>query len=234
MATHGEGFGKVKFDPEKLGEEEKNGPRGSAYARDSVQRGSISELRASMAKPSGWDKRQSVNPMGSVGDYAHEEGEEIDYNTMVWWQAGMIMIAETVSLGILALPSVLATIGMIPGIIILLGLGAVATYTGYVIGQFRLRHPWVHSFGDVGEIIGKPLHMSRFLSELFGWAQVLFQIFTMASHVLTFTICMNTLTDSVTCTMVWGVVGLLLFWVLDLPRTLGSVSYMSIACKTNP
>lgn len=53
------------------------------------------------------------------------------------------MIAETISLGILSLPSVLATIGMVPGAILILGLGTVATYSGYVIGQFKSAYPWV-------------------------------------------------------------------------------------------
>lgn len=42
------------------------------------------------------------------------------------------MIAETISLDILSLPSVLAAVGMIPGIITIAGLGILATYTGYV------------------------------------------------------------------------------------------------------
>jgi amino acid permease len=53
------------------------------------------------------------------------------------------MIAETISLGILSLPSVLAAIGLVPGIILLIGLGALATYTGYVLGQFKLAYPHV-------------------------------------------------------------------------------------------
>lgn len=53
------------------------------------------------------------------------------------------MIAETISLGILSLPSVLARVGMVPGIIMIIGLGALATYTGYVLGQFKLAYPHV-------------------------------------------------------------------------------------------
>lgn len=47
------------------------------------------------------------------------------------------MIAETISLGILSLPSVLARIGLVPGLILLVGLGIIATYTGWV--SFGLR-----------------------------------------------------------------------------------------------
>ena len=73
------------------------------------------------------------------------------------------MIAETISLGILSLPSALAAIGILPyvrttheptkpkaddafsGVILILSLGIIATYTGYVIGQFKLAYPHVHN-----------------------------------------------------------------------------------------
>ncbi|GKZ27765.1 hypothetical protein AbraIFM66951_006257 [Aspergillus brasiliensis] len=46
--------------------------------------------------------------------FGDETGVEVKYKTLTWWQAGMIMIAETISLGILALPKVLATLGLLP------------------------------------------------------------------------------------------------------------------------
>lgn len=64
------------------------------------------------------------------------------------------MIAETVSLGILSLPSTLKAVGLIPGVILLVGLGIIATYTGYVLGQFKLKYPQVYTFADAGRIIG--------------------------------------------------------------------------------
>ncbi|THX33420.1 amino acid transporter [Aureobasidium pullulans] len=162
-----------------------------------------------------------------------DEGEmqdaEIDYQSMEWWQASMIMIAETISLGILSLPSVLARIGLVPGLILIVGLGIIATYTGWVIGQFRMKYPWVVSFADAGEILFKPLKMGAIGREFFGGAQTIFLIFTMASHILTWTICLNTVTDSATCTVVWAVIGLVVFFIFDLPRTLKNVSWMSIA-----
>jgi hypothetical protein len=39
------------------------------------------------------------------------------------------MIAETVSLGILSIPSVLAAVGIVGGLILVIGLGLIATYT---------------------------------------------------------------------------------------------------------
>lgn len=92
-----------------------------------------------------------------------------------------------------------------------------------------LTEPQVVSFADAGEILFKPLKMGAIGREVFGGAQTIFLIFTMASHILTWTICLNTVTDSATCTVVWAVIGLVIFWLFDLPRTLKNVSFMSIA-----
>ncbi|PKS04882.1 hypothetical protein jhhlp_008246 [Lomentospora prolificans] len=158
-----------------------------------------------------------------------EVGEIINYKTLSWWQGGIVLIAETVSLGILSLPSVLATVGLVPGIVLILFLGCLSTYSGLVLAEFRKKYPFVQNFGDAVEVIGESVGMGRLFQEFFGWAQVLFQVFVMGSHLLTWTICMNTLTNSASCTIVWAVVGLVVFWVCNLPRTLKYTSYMSIA-----
>ncbi|KKY13749.1 putative amino acid transporter [Phaeomoniella chlamydospora] len=181
-----------------------------------------------------WHQSLSKGPGYEKGDPFGEdvEGEagDVRYRTLEWWQAGMIMIAETISLGILSLPSVLASVGMIAGIILIAGLGVIATYSGYVIGQFKIAYPWVHSMADAGEILFQPLgpRAAIIAKEIFGAAQTTFLIFSMASHILTWTICLNTLTDSSTCTIVWGIVGLVVFFIFDIPRTLKKVSWLSI------
>lgn len=50
----------------------------------------------------------------------------------------------------------------------------------------------------------------------------------MGSHILTFTIAMDSITDRATCSIVWGVVGFVVLWLFTLPRTLKKVSYLSI------
>ncbi|KAF6816937.1 amino acid transporter [Colletotrichum sojae] len=160
---------------------------------------------------------------------AGEDGEIIDYKTLTWWQGGIVLIAETVSLGILSLPSVLATVGLIPGIILILFMSALSTYSGLVLAEFRKAYPFVQNFGDAVEVIGKSIGMGQLFQEIFGWAQVTFQVFVMGSHLLTWTICMNTLTNSSTCTIVWAVVGLAVFAVCNFPRTLKYTSYMSMS-----
>jgi hypothetical protein len=158
---------------------------------------------------------------------------DIHYKTCKWWQTGMLMVAETISLGILSLPSVLSKVGLIPGIILLLGMGLFATYSGYVMYQFKMEYPWVKSMADAGEVMFKPWgdKAKQLGREVGGAAQTIFLIFSMASHILTWTICFDILTDHAVCNVVWGIIGLAVFWMFDLPRTLKKMSYFSIACK---
>ena len=64
------------------------------------------------------EKGEAVNAVTSKSSqnspFGDETHSEVKYRTMHWWQAGMIMVAETISLGILSLPSVLAAVGIVP------------------------------------------------------------------------------------------------------------------------
>lgn len=82
---------------------------------------------------------------------------------------------------------------------------------------------------DAGEVM-----LGRFGRELLGTAQLLFLIFIMGSHILTFSVMMNTVTDHGTCSIVFGVVGLIMSFLLSLPRTLKKVSWLSISCTYLP
>ncbi|BDD57716.1 hypothetical protein MPDQ_003583 [Monascus purpureus] len=155
--------------------------------------------------------------------FGNEEDAEVKYKILKWWQCGLLMVAETVSLGVLSLPGAVAGLGLVPSIIILVGLGLLATYTGIIIGQFRQRHPHIHNMGDAGEVLLGPWGR-----EIFGTAQVIFLIFIMASHILTFVVAMNAITKHVTCSIVWGVVGMVISFILSLPRTLEKMSWLSI------
>lgn len=108
----------------------------------------------------------------------------------------------------------------------MLAIGLIATYTGYVIGQFRWAYPHVQNMADAGEVI-----FGSIGREVFGMGQLLLIIFIMASHLLTFSVAMNSITDHGTCTIVFGVVGLVISYILSLPRTSTNVSYLSIACE---
>jgi hypothetical protein len=109
---------------------------------------------------------------------------------------------------------------------LIVGLGLLATYTGYNIGLFRERYPRIQNLGDAGEILMGPIGR-----EIFGLGQFLFFIFVMGSHILTFRVMMNTVTEHGTCSIVFSVVGMVISMVLSIPRTMKGLTWISFACE---
>ncbi|KAL1628021.1 hypothetical protein SLS56_006062 [Neofusicoccum ribis] len=168
-----------------------------------------------------------TSQVGEVNPFGHEdENAEIKYRTMEWWHAGLLMVAENISLGILSLPQAVAHLGLFPGIFLIVVFGLFSTYSGYVIGQFYLKYPSTHTFADAAYLMGGPI-----AKEIMGIAQCLILIFIQAAHVLSFSIAMNALTDHGTCSIVFGFVGFAVCLILSLKRQLEKVSYLSmISC----
>ena len=136
------------------------------------------------------------------------------------------MLAENVSLGVLALPQALAILGLVPGLLCICFLGIIATYTGYLIGEFKLAHPSVANYADCGMLMSGPV-----LREVLAVGQLLVLISIMGAHILTFAVAMNAMTDHGTCTIVFTVVGLIVSFLLGLPRTFKNISYFSYFCR---
>ncbi|CAG8188520.1 unnamed protein product [Penicillium olsonii] len=108
------------------------------------------------------------------------------------------------------------------GVIAIVVIGIISTYTGYTIGQFKCRHVQVHSMADAGDIL-----MGRFGRATLDAAQIVFFMLVMGSHILTFSIMMNVLTEHSSCTILFSVLGLLASLVLTLPRRLERLSHVS-------
>lgn len=139
------------------------------------------------------------------------------------------MLAENVSLGILALPQALAILGIVPALLLIVLLGLIATYTGYLIGEFKLAYPSLQSYADCGTLISGPI-----ARDVIALGQVMVLIFIMGAHILTFAVAMNAMTNHATCTIIFSVIGFILSFLLGLPRTFKNVSYLSIFCESQP
>ena len=87
----------------------------------------------------------------AVDVFGSEEDHQIQYKTLSWPLVAVLMIAEIVSNGMLSLPSSLAVVGLVPGIVVIVFLGAFGLFTAWVLIQFKLRHPEgmanFHKFG---------------------------------------------------------------------------------------
>jgi len=64
----------------------------------------------------------------------------------------LIFFTNQVGIGILSLPSVMHTIGLIPGIICIVAFGILATYTAYILIQFYRRYPQIRDVVDVARV----------------------------------------------------------------------------------
>lgn len=128
------------------------------------------------------------------------------------------------------MPSAFASLGMVAGVIVSVGLGLIAIYTSYIVGQVKLKHPHVQHYADaVGLMWGK------FGYELTSVMFVLFLVLLTGSHVLTGTIAWISIVDKPSlCALVWGVISAILLFCLALPPTfhefaiLGYVDFVSI------
>ncbi|KAF2002749.1 hypothetical protein P154DRAFT_544393 [Amniculicola lignicola CBS 123094] len=173
------------------------------------------------------DEEELANPGYAEEDaFGNEDGAAIRYKTMEWWYliCSLVMLAENISLGVLALPQALAVLGIVPGLLVIFILGVLATYSGLVIGQFKLAFPKVQSYADCGEMIA-----GRVGKEILAVSQVLILVFIMAAHILSFHVALNAITDHGMCTIVFSFFGLIVCFALGLPRTLKAVSFLSIA-----
>lgn len=63
------------------------------------------------------------------------------------------MMKTQFGLGVLSIPQVLDSLGIIPGLICLLVIAAITTWSNYIVGAFKLNHPEVYAIDDAGELM---------------------------------------------------------------------------------
>ena len=82
-----------------------------------------------------------ISDYHAIDVFGSEEDHQIQYKTLSWPLVAVLMIAEIVSNGMLSLPSSLAVVGLVPGIVVIVFLGVFGLFTAWVLIQFKLRHP---------------------------------------------------------------------------------------------
>ena len=157
------------------------------------------------------------------------EGEQ-KYKRLGWKKLTICLIVEAIALGSLSIPSAFATVGMVAGVILSVGIGLIAIYTSYVVGQVKMKYPHVEHYADaVGLIWGK------FGYELAGVMFALFLVLITGSHTLTGTIAWVGIVDNYKiCGLLWGIISAILLFCLALPPSftefaiLGYIDFVSI------
>ncbi|KAL4935606.1 hypothetical protein BDV06DRAFT_206650 [Aspergillus oleicola] len=132
------------------------------------------------------------------------------------------MMKTQIGLGVLAIPSALDVLGMVPGIICLLAVAVITTWSGYVIGMFKLQHREVYSIDDAGGIMfGLPGRV------VLSTAFCLYYIFNSGSAILGISIGLNAVSTHATCTAVFVAVAAIVGFALASIRTLGRITWLA-------
>ncbi|EGO58966.1 N amino acid transport system protein [Neurospora tetrasperma FGSC 2508] len=161
---------------------------------------------------------------GGIMDKEPEAQEgHAKFHRLGWKRLTVVLIVEAIALGSLSLPGAFATLGMVPGVILSVGMGLICIYTAHVIGQTKLKHPEIAHYADVGRVM-----FGRWGYEIISFMFVLQLIFIVGSHVLTGTIMWGTITDNGngTCSLVFGIVSAIILFLLAIPPSFAEVAIL--------
>lgn len=67
--------------------------------------------------------------------------------------SSVLMMKSQIGIGVLSIPVAFDALGIVPGVICLLAIGGITTWSDYIIGVFKLRHPEVYGIDDVGHLL---------------------------------------------------------------------------------
>ncbi|TEA19146.1 N amino acid transport system protein [Colletotrichum sidae] len=178
--------------------------------------GDIVNYRHEAARPVVYD---DLDPFG------HEENHQIKYKTLSWQLVSVLMIAEIVSNGMLSLPSSLAVVGLVPGLVLIVFLGVFATYTSHLLVRFKLRHPEVHSMGDAGQIL-----FGRAGRELLALGTVVFAVLATGGQLLAGQLALAALGGGPgnLCLVLYTAIFAAPVLLCSLPRTMGQLSWLCV------
>lgn len=179
------------------------------------------------SSPPDYEKKESNHDLENTTTL--HEGE-MKFRRLGWKKLTVCLIVEAIALGSLSVPSAFAAVGMVAGVILTVGLGMIAIYTSYLVGQVKLKYPHVEHYADAVQLI-----WGKFGYELTGAMFAIFLILLTGSHTLTGTIAFIRIVDEPSlCALIWGVVSAILLFCLALPPTfsefaiLGYIDFVSI------
>ncbi|KAM0257463.1 hypothetical protein ACHAPA_011723 [Fusarium lateritium] len=145
-----------------------------------------------------------------------------NYRNVNWLGTVAIMMKICIGLGILSIPSGFDILGLIPGIICLLAVGAITTWSSYMVGVFKMNHPEIYGLDDTGEIL-----FGRIGRYVFGGAFCITYIFIAGSGMLGISICLNAVSEHGTCTAAFVAVAAIAAIGLSSIRTLGKIQWLA-------
>ncbi|KAM0229969.1 hypothetical protein ACHAP5_011486 [Fusarium lateritium] len=113
-------------------------------------------------------------------------------------------------------------LGLIPGILSLLAVGAITTWSDWIVGVFKLRHRHVYAIDDAGGMM-----FGRVGREFFGFSMWLFWVFVSGAGMLSLSIGLNAVSTHGACTAIFVAIAAILGFGLSSIRTLSKISWLA-------
>ncbi|EEU41845.1 uncharacterized protein NECHADRAFT_85840 [Fusarium vanettenii 77-13-4] len=142
-------------------------------------RGSKEDTEEGLATlPSGAGEVDNDPTLGHDAVFGNITEKGPNYRDVGWLGSAALMMKSQIGLGVLSIPSAFDALGIIPGIICLLIVAALTSWSDYVIGMFKLRHREIWGIDDAAGLM-----FGRVGQEFLGVAFVLFYIVTIATAI---------------------------------------------------
>ncbi|KAM0389962.1 hypothetical protein ACHAQC_007949 [Fusarium culmorum] len=149
-------------------------------------------------------------------------GEGPNYRSLGWIATIALMTKTQIGLGVLSIPSSFDTLGIIPGIICLCTIGAMTTWSSYMVGVFKANHPAVYTIDDAGyEMFGKIGRNFLAVAFMLNW------IFISGSAMLGISIGFNAVSKHAACTAVFVAIAAVLTFAFASIRTLSKIGWLA-------
>ncbi|KAF5232443.1 hypothetical protein FAUST_8728 [Fusarium austroamericanum] len=145
-----------------------------------------------------------------------------NYRNVGWIATVALMTKTQIGLGVLSIPQTFDALGLIPGIICLIVVAVITTWSDYMIGVFKRRHPQVYGIDDAGYLI-----FGRIGREFLATVFMLYWIFVAGSAMLGISIGLNSVSSHAACTAVFVAVAAVLGFSFASIRTLGKIGWLA-------
>ncbi|KAL6707066.1 hypothetical protein ACN47E_004818 [Coniothyrium glycines] len=181
----------------------------------------IGQVGSNEKPPSGHDagRRPSIVEDAVFGEVV--EGGP-NYRNVGWLGTAALMMKTQIGLGVLSIPAVFDVLGLIPGVICLIIIAVITTWSDYIIGVFKLNHPEVYGIDDVGQKL-----FGRVGREFFGAVFVLFWVLVAGAAMLGISIGFNALSTHGACTAVFVAVAAIITFLLASIQTLEKIGWFA-------
>ncbi|KAJ5819447.1 hypothetical protein N7474_005038 [Penicillium riverlandense] len=145
-----------------------------------------------------------------------------NYRNVGWIGTVVIMMKTQIGLGVLSIPSIFHTLGMIPGVISLLFILFITGWANWAVGVFKLNHPSVYCIDDAGALM-----FGKIGREAWAVAFCIFWTLIAGSGMLAVSISLNAVSTHGACTAVFTAVALAIGFSCASIQTLGRIVWLA-------